>query len=138
MKRLLIAIASLLVLAGCASDDEILNAGTGVRLTTVANAYTAPGNAEYVLRNGTDTTLQVPTCEGQLVIIVEKLVGGAWTQIANPPCPGAITQTTMAPGGTAGGSKPVTTPGNYRLRVIFTATGGVGNFEVLSNEFAVN
>ena len=140
MKRLLIAAASLLLLAGC-SDDSLLNSGTGVVLTTVGNSFTAPDEVDFLLQNGTSATLQLPACDGDLVVIAERMQAGAWSPVANSPCPDEFSDApaTLNPGGRAGGSKLILTPGQYRLRIVFTATGSEGTtFQVVSNEFAVN
>jgi hypothetical protein len=138
MKRLLALAASLLLLAGCGANP--IESDGGVRISTVGNTLSRNAPVPFVVQNGTDATMQIPACGGRAQVTAEKMENGNWVAVAGTPCGDGVSTAAvqLSPGGTLQGDKTITAPGQYRLRLVFTATGGgATNFAVLSNEFTV-
>jgi len=140
MKRLLTAAASLLLLAGCGTSPLADENGTGVRVTTAAvHNRTAP--IPFTVQNGTSATLLIPGCGGQMQVVAERMAAGAWSVAPGTPCGDGVSTAAvqLAPGAQAQGARTIANAGQYRLRLVFTATESNGtSFQVVSNEFVVD
>jgi trimethylamine:corrinoid methyltransferase-like protein len=139
MKRLLTA-AAWLLLAGCGNPPLADENGTGVRVTTAA-AHNRAAPIPFTVQNGTSATLQIPACGGQMQVVAERMAGGAWSVVPGAPCGDGVSTAPvqLTPGAQAQGGKVIASAGQYRLRLVFTATESNGtSFQVLSNEFVVD
>jgi hypothetical protein len=138
MKRLLTLAASLLLLAGCGASP--IDTDVGVRISTAANSVSGSAPVAFTVRNSTDATIQIPACGGRVQVVAERLENSDWTAVADAPCAGgqSTAPVQLSSGGRVEGDRAIAAPGRYRLRLVFTATGGsASSFQVLSNEFTV-
>jgi hypothetical protein len=138
MKRLLTLAASLLLLAGCGANP--IDTDVGVRISIVGNAHSRNGPVPFVVQNSTGAAIQIPACGGRARVIVERLENSAWTVVPDVPCGAGVSTAPVqvGSGGRVEGDRAITAAGQYRLRLVFTASGGsVSSFEVLSSEFQV-
>jgi len=138
MKRLLALAASLLLLAGCGTNP--IDTDVGVRVSTVGTTFGRSTPVPFAVQNSTDAAIQIPACGGRVQVVAEKLENGGWTAVADVPCTGgqSTAPVQVSSGGRVEGDRAVTAAGQYRLRLVFTVTGGAASrFQVLSNEFTV-
>ncbi len=140
MKNALVVLAA--ALTACASPTDARRPVRVAAAHSVFDRASAPAVAfvPFSVTSGSATTVYLPACGGNVLPVLERQVGTAWTQYASFQCLAIFSSApvALAPGATAQGGVSIAEPGRYRLRLSLSRTPSFHEvLTVVSPQFTV-